>query len=141
MVKVLRILSGAALLMVVAAGCGGAAGPQRSAFHGVPRALAQDWEGKASDIAAAASAGNSCLALQLATGLRADVEASKDRVPSRPRPPPLASVKALAARIKCTPVVQTPPKKPPPPKKPKPKEPHEHDHHDHHGHGGGGDHQ
>ena len=137
MVKVLRILSGAALLVVVAAGCGGAAGPQRSAVHGVPPALAQSWEGQASDIAAAASAGNSCLALRLANALRADVVASKDRVPSRLRPPLLTSVRALADRIKCTPVVQTPPKKPTPPEKPKPrKHPHEHDHHDHHGHGG-----
>jgi len=141
MVKVLRILSGAALLVVVAAGCGGAAQPQRSAVRGVPRALAQDWEGQASDIAAAASAGNSCRARQLANALRADVVASKDRVPSRLQPPLLTSVNALADRVKCVPVVQTPPKKPVPPKKPKPKEPHEHDHHDHHGHDGGGDHQ
>jgi len=141
MVKVLRILSGAALLVVVAAGCGGTARPQRSAFPGVPPALAQDWEGQASDIAAAASAGNSCRARQLANALRADVVASKDRVPSRLQPPLLTSVNALANRVKCVPVVQTPPKKPVPPKKPKPKEPHEHDHHDHHGHDGGGDHQ
>jgi len=138
MVKVLRILSGAALLAIVAAGCGGAAQPQRSAFPGVPPALAQNWEGQASDIAAAASAGNSCRALQLANALRADVVAARDRVPSRLQPPLLASVNSLADRIKCVPVVQTPPKKPTPPRKPKPKEPHEHDHH---GHGGGGDHQ
>ena len=135
MVKVLRILSGAALLAIVAAGCGGAAQPQRSAVRGVPPALAQNWEGQASDIAAAASAGNSCRARQLANALRADVVAAKDRVPSRLQPPLLASVNSLADRIKCVPVVQTPAKKP------KPKEPHEHDHHDHHGHGGGGDHQ
>jgi len=140
MVGVLRILSAAALLVVVAAGCGGAARPQRSALPGLPPALAQDWEGQASDIAAAASAGNSCRALQLANALRADVVASKDRVPSRLQPPLLTSVNALAGRIKCVPVVQTQPKKPTPSKKPKPKEPHEHDHHDHHGHGGG-DHQ
>jgi hypothetical protein len=140
-VRVLRILSAAFLLVVVAAGCGGAARPERSGLHGVPRALAQDWEGKASDIAVAASAGNSCRALQLANALRADVEASKDELPSRLRPPLLTSVNALADRIKCTPVVQTQPKKPTPPKKPKPKEPHEHDHHDHHGHGGGGNDQ
>ena len=139
--KVLRILSAAFLLVVVAAGCGGAARPQRSAFHRVPPALAQDWEGQASDIAAAASAGNSCRARQLATALRADVVASKDRVPSRLRPPLLTSVNALADRIKCTPVVQTLPTKPTPPKKPKPKEPHEHDRHGHHGHGGGGNDQ
>ena len=141
MLKVLRILSGAVLLVVVAAGCGGAAQPQRSAVRGVPRALAQDWEGQASDIAVAASAGNSCRALTLAKVLRADIVAAKDRVPSRLQPPLLTSVNALADSIKCVPVVQTQPKKPTPPKKPKPKEPHEHDHHDHHGHGGGGDHQ
>lgn len=134
--RVLRILWAAFLLVVVAAGCGGAARPQRSAFHGVPPALAQDWEGQASDIAAAASAGNSCRARQLATALRADVVASKDRVPSRLRPPLLTSVNALADRIKCTPVVQTPPEKPKPPK-----EPHEHDRHGHHGHGHGGNDQ
>jgi len=139
-VKVLRILSGAALVVVVAAGCGGAARPQRSALPGLPPALAQTWEGQASDIAVAASAGNSCRALQLANALRADVVASKDRVPSRLQPPLLSSVNALADRIKCVPAVQTPPQKPTPPKKPT-KEPHEHDHHDHHGHGGGGDHQ
>jgi hypothetical protein len=141
MATVLRILSATALLVIVAAGCGGAAQTQRSAFHGVPRALARDWEGQASAIAAAASAGNSCRALQLANALRADVVASKDKLPSRLRPPLLTSVNALAGRIKCTPVVQTPPTKPTPPKKPKPKEPHEHDHHGHHGHGGGGNDQ
>jgi hypothetical protein len=107
----------------------------------VPPALAQNWEGQASNIAVAASAGNSCRALQLATALRADVVAAKDRVPSRLQPPLLTSVNALADRIKCVPVVQTPPKEPTPPKKHKPKEPREQDHHDHHGHGGGGDHQ
>ena len=139
MVRVLRILSAALLVVVVAAGCGDAR-PQRSAFHGVPRALAQNWEGRASDIAAAASAGDSCHALELATALRAEVMASRDKVSSRLRPPLLTSVNSLANRIKCTPVVQTPPKKHPPPKKPKPKEPHEHDHHGH-GHGGGGNDQ
>lgn len=134
MVRVVRILSAAALLVVVAAGCGGTAGPHRSAFHGVPRVLAQDWEGRASEIAAAAAAGNSCHALQLANALRADVVASKDRVPSRLRPPLLSSVRALADRIKCMPVVQTPPKGPKPPK-----EPHEHNRHGHHGRGGGND--
>ena len=136
--KALRTFSAALLLVVVAAGCGDAARPQRSAFHGVPPALAQDWEGRASEIAVAASAGNSCRALKLANALRADVVASKDRVPPRLRPPLLSSVGALADRIKCTPVVQTQPKEPKPPEKPKPKEPHEHEGHGHHGHGGGG---
>jgi hypothetical protein len=141
MVKVLRILLAALLLVVVAAGCGGADRPQRAVVPRVPSALAQNWEGQASDIAAAASAGNSCRAQQLANVLRADVVASKDRVPSRLQPPLLTSVNALAERIKCVPVVQTSPTeptlptKPTPPKEPKPKEPHEH-HHDHHGQGG-----
>jgi len=140
-VKVLRILSAALLVIVVGAGCGGAARPQRSAFRGIPPALAHDWEGRASAIAAAASAGNSCGALQLARALRADVTASQAKVPSRLRPPLLTSVNSLADRIKCTPVEPTPPKKPEPPKEPKPpKEHHEHGHHGH-GHGEGGNDQ
>jgi hypothetical protein len=143
-VKALRISSAAFLLMVLAAGCGGAAGQQRSAFHGVPPALARDWEARASDIATAASAGNSCHALTLAKALRSDVVASKDRVPPRLRRPLLSSVRSLAHRVECTPVVQTPTtgsnptKEPKPPEKHKPKEPHEHDQHGHHGHGDGG---
>jgi len=117
---------------MVAAGCGGASGPQRPAFRGVPRVLAHDWEGQASAIAAAASAGDSCHALQLAKSLRADVVGSKDRLPARLRPPLLTGVSALANRITCTPPV--------PEKQPKP--PHEkhdhHRHHEHHGHGGDG---
>jgi hypothetical protein len=140
MAKVLRILPAALLLVVVAAGCGDAGRPQRAALPGVPSALAQAWAGQASEIAAAASAGNSCHARELANALRAEVTASKDRLPSRLRPPLLTSVNSLAARIPCTPVVSTPPKKPTPPKEPKPpKEHHEHGHHGHHGHGDGGD--
>jgi hypothetical protein len=132
MAHVLRILSAAALLGVVLAGCGGAGAPQRSAFRGVPPALAQDWEGQASAIATAASAGNSCRALHLAALLRADVAKSQSKVPYRLRSPLLTGVNALADRITCTPVVAkpSPPKKepkpkPPPPKAPKP--PHGHD--------------
>ena len=47
MAKVLRILSVAALLVVLLAGCGGGA-PQGSTERGVPRALAREWESRAS---------------------------------------------------------------------------------------------
>ena len=121
----MRVLSAAALFVVVAASCGGAAAPQRPAFQGVPRTLAQAWEGQASAIADAASAGDTCRALQLANSLRADVVASKGRLPARLQRPLLTGVNALAHRITCT---------PPPPKEP-PQHPHKpHDH----GHGGDG---
>jgi hypothetical protein len=125
--EVLRIVSAAALVVVVAAGCGGGARPQRSSFHGVPASLAQDWEGQASAIATAASAGNSCRAQQLAASLRADVVASQHKLPYRLRSPLLTGVSALAARITCTPVAKGPtPPKHPPPKQPKPKPPKPH---------------
>jgi hypothetical protein len=128
MATVLRILSAAALLAVVTAGCGGAARPQKLAAHGVPRALAQDWAQQASAIASAAVAGNDCSALQLANALRSDVKAKQHRVPLRLRRQLLTGVNALAGRITCVPVVQKPPPKPPKPP---------HDHHRHHGHGEG----
>lgn len=133
MAKVLRILSAAALLVVVAAGCGGAAQPQRSASHGVPRALAQDWEAQARAIAAA---GNGCHALQLASSLRTEVLANADKLPLRLRSPLLVGVNNLKDRITCTPVVQTPPKgpKPPPPQKPDDKGHHKEDKGHHKGH-------
>ena len=131
MTSVLRVLSVAALLVVVAAGCGGADRPSRAAVHGVPPALAQAWEGQASAIAAAASAGNSCHALQLANALRSDVIANQHKLPRRLRSPLFSGVNALAGRITCVPTVQKPPKKSPEP-------PHEHHgKHDHHGHGKG----
>src|SRR5262245_13387882 len=99
--RVSRVLLAAALLVGVA-GCGRASGPRRPAFRGVPRVLAQQWEGQASAIAAAASAGYSCRAMQLADSLRAEVVASKDKLPARLRPPLLTGVKALADRIACT---------------------------------------
>lgn len=131
MAKMLRIVSLAALLAVVAAGCGGAARPERSAFHGVPPALAQDWEGQALTIAAAASAGDSCRALHLAVSLRDDVVNSEHKLPFRLRSPLVTGVKALAARITCTPVVPTPPEKPKPgePKEKPPPKPHDKGHH------------
>ena len=134
MARVLRILSAAAFLAVVAAGCGGAA-PQKLALHGIPRALAQDWEQRASAIASAAAAGHSCNALRLADALRSDVVATQHKVPLRLRAPLLNGVKALANRITCVPTVQTQPKKPP--KAPRP--PHEHHGKDgRHGHGDSG---
>jgi hypothetical protein len=134
---VLRLLSAAALLAAIVAGCGGGAPPQRSALRGVPPALAQDWEGQASAIAAAASAGNSCLALHLAAALRTDVARSRHKLPYRLRSPLLTGVNALADRITCTPVVTqpAPPKKPPKGPQPKPKPPKHHGPHgDHKGH-------
>ena len=107
--RVLRIVPAVALLVVVAAGCGGADRPQRSAVHGVPRALAQGWEDQASAIATAASAGNDCQALQLAKSLRDEVVASQLKLPYRLRSPVLIGVNRLADRITCTPVVQTQP--------------------------------
>lgn len=127
----MRVLSAAALLVVVTAGCGGAAEPQKPAFQGVPRTLAQAWEGQASAIADAASAGDSCHALQLANSLRADVKASQSRLPARLRLPLLTGVNALANRITCT---APPPKEPPQ----HPHKPHDHGHRGHHGHGGDG---
>jgi hypothetical protein len=136
---VLRIVSAVALLVVVAAGCGGAARPQDSAARGVPRALAQDWEGQASAIANAAAAGNDCRAMHLAASLRAEVAAARHKLPLRLRSPLLTGVNALAARIStCTRVVTVPaqpPKGPEP--KPKPPKPHAPPGHDKHGGGNG----
>jgi hypothetical protein len=130
--KVLRIASVAAFVAVVAAGCGGAARPQQSAFHGVPPRLAHDWEGQASAIAAAASAGDDCGAVRLADALRNQVLESEQRVPPRLRRPLVEAVNALANRLTCTvTTVQTVPPKP----KPKPKPPPKHDHHGDHGPG------
>jgi hypothetical protein len=119
--RVLKIVPVAALLAIVAAGCGSGGRPNVAAVHGVPRALAQAWEGQATAIASAASAGNSCRAQQLAASLRDDVVTSQQRVPSRLRSALLTGVNALADRTTCTPV-QTPT----PPKGPKPKPPKHH---------------
>jgi len=119
----LRIVSVGALLAVVATGCGSGDRPQVSVVQGLPRALAQAWEGQASAIASAASAGKSCRALQLASSLRADVVSSRQRVPSRLFSALLTGVNALADRITCTPAPTQPTK---PPKGPKPPKPHDH---------------
>ncbi len=121
----LRLLSAAALLVVLAAGCGGAAGPERAA-HGVPRHLAQGWEARAEAIAVAASARHGCRARQLAVSLNQDVVQARHKLPLRVRSPLLAAVSSLADRTTCTPVAtnSTPPQNPHPPHKgPKPKPP------------------
>ena len=137
MAKVLRILSVAALLVAVVAGCGDAA-PQRSTAGGVPRALARQWEAQASAIADAARAGQDCEALRLARSLRAEVSAKRQELPLRLRAPLVTGVKALAGRITCVPPTTSPKPKPPP----KPDHGHKkHGHGDHHGdgdHGGEG---
>lgn len=145
MAKVLRILSGAALLVIVAAGCGGGA-PRVSAPRGVPGVLAHEWERRASAIASAAAAGNSCEAQHLAASLRDDVVTSQSRVPRRLRSSLLAGVNSLADRTSCTRVVTVPapPAKGPPPKGPEPKPPKQHEppghhHHGNDGNGGGND--
>jgi hypothetical protein len=136
MVKVLRILSVAALLVAVVTGCGDSA-PQRSAADGVPRALARQWKQQASAIATAAAAGDDCRAMRLAASLRTEVAVSRHKVPRRLRSPLLTGVNALADRVStCTRVV-TVPVQPTPPKEPKPPEhhgPHDHDKGDDKGH-------
>jgi hypothetical protein len=131
MANVLRILSGAALLVVVVAGCGGAA-PQGSASQRLPQTLAQEWEAQASAIATAADTGNDCRAMRLAASLRAEVAASRQKLPLRLRSPLLTGVNDLADRIStCTRVV-TVPEQPKPGKGPKPKPlPHEPGHKGH----------
>lgn len=139
--RVFRIVPVAALSLLVAAGCGSAAPRHRSTPHGVPSALARTWEARASAIADAAKAGQSCQALQLANSLRDDVVAEQSKLPRSLQSPLLAGVNALADRISCTPPAQTvtvaptpPGPKPPhgPPKKHGPP-----GHHGHHGHGDG----
>jgi hypothetical protein len=127
----LRICSLGALVVLVAAGCGGSARPQQLASRGVPRVLAREWASRASAVADAAKVGNSCRALQLASSLRDDVIAAKGKVPARLRRPLLSGVTALADRFTCTPTVKAPP-----PKHPKP--PHDHKHHDHGNENGNG---
>jgi hypothetical protein len=138
---VLRLAFFASVLVVVAAGCGGAARPRQVAFHGVPSALARAWETQATAIADAASAGESCRALQLGRALRADVARRKRELPLRLRSPLVTGVNDLVARLTCPPpttaaVTTTPKPHPKPPQKP---DHHEHGHHGHdHGPGGEG---
>jgi hypothetical protein len=95
--------------------------------------LASEWARQASAVAAAAAAGDSCQAAQLAAALRTDVIEQESKVPARLQPALLAGVNALADRIVC----QSPPETVtvPQQKPPKPHEPPKHDHHDHHKHG------
>jgi hypothetical protein len=127
--KVLKIVSVAALVVLVAAGCGGSARTQTLATDGVPRALASEWASRASAVAVAAKSGNSCRALQLASSLRDDVVSAQSRVPARLRSPLVTGVNALAARFTCTPNPSKPAKHSRPPKPPD----HKHDHGDDHG--------
>jgi len=134
-VNVLKIVSAAALLVVVAAGCGGADRSLQASARGVPRALATEWEGRASAIAAAAAAGNDCQARNLALSLRTDVLAAQAQVPQRLRSPLSTGVSELAGLTTCTPAARKPPKGPNP--GPKPGKPPEHGPHGHDKHGDG----
>lgn len=128
--KVLRILSVAGLVALVAAGCG-SAGPQPRADRGLPRALASAWATRASAIASAAAAGENCRASQLASSLRDEIIADEGRVPVRLQKPLVQGANALADRITCT-VTVAPAPKPGPKPGPKPPKP------PHHKHGGPG---
>ena len=143
--KVSRIAAAAALVVLVAAGCGGGARPQRSAAHGIPSALAKDWAGQAAAIAATATAGDNCRAQALAVSLRKQVLAQQHRLPLRLRSPLVTGLDSLVARTTCrqTVTVQTTPAPKPPPPGPEPHKPKPHDDHGGHGdhgpHGHGGD--
>ncbi|HZT94419.1 MAG TPA: hypothetical protein VE985_08085 [Gaiellaceae bacterium] len=146
----LRIVSAAVLLTILAAGCGSVAGRQRSSTRGVPRALARTWEARALAVADAARAGNNCAALRLATSLREDIAARASQLPRRLQSPLLTGASALADRITCTPPPRTVTVAPPHPKQPKPgpkppkpgpkaPKPPKHGPPGDHGHGHGGD--
>jgi hypothetical protein len=128
---VLRIVSAATLVVLVAAGCGSSGRPDPAA-RGVPRALAGQWAAQASTIAAAAAAGDSCRAHRLAGSLRTEVIAAGGRVPARLGRPLLQAVNSLADRIVCV----IPPRTVTTTPAPRPK--HEKPHHEH-GHHGPGD--
>ncbi|HKU57887.1 MAG TPA: hypothetical protein VJP41_12820 [Gaiellaceae bacterium] len=132
-----RIASVVALFAVFVAGCGGAARSPQPVRHGLPRALARGWEVQASEIAAAATAGDDCRAMHLAHTLRDEVVASKSTVPRRLQAALLTGVTALADRTTCTPppAPTKPPKQSQPPKGPGPAD---HGHKGHHGHHGKG---
>jgi hypothetical protein len=121
-----RIVSAGVLLVLLAAGCGGSARPDKSATGGVPRALASKWATQATQVADVAATGDDCGALQLAASLRADVIDKTPDVPARLQSPLLESVNSLAERLTCTHTVTmptTPDKehRKPPPKEPPPK--------------------
>jgi hypothetical protein len=98
----------ASLLVLVAllAGCGG--GSHRSApklRHALGGQLAQ----RAAAIEAALEAGRDCDARRLTSELRAQVNRSLSQVPAALQEPLSSAVNALAADIRCTPAVVTPP--------------------------------
>jgi hypothetical protein len=130
-----RVVAAGALVVLVAAGCASASRPQNVAVHGVPPALAQEWEGKASAIAAAAAARNDCRAHALAVSLRRQVIDQEHNLPLRLRSPLVTGVDSLVARTTCTQTAPAPPSTVPskPQGPPKPHKPH--GHHGHHGHG------
>ena len=131
----LRIVSLAALLVLVAAGCGGAAQSHGSTRQGIPPALAREWGARASAIATAAAAGQGCRAKALADSLRDDVIQASGKVPSRLSTPLLDGVNSLADRLVCTPPPPTVSTQPAPQKEPPPKSHGHHGDHGHHGHG------
>ncbi len=138
--SVLRIVPVAALVPLVAAACGGSARPHRSAVRGVPRVLAREWAARATAVADAAAAGNSCRATRLAHSLRDEVIAGQSKLPQRLESPLVAGVNALADRLVCKVPAQTmtvAPAHPPKPAKPahKPKKPHGPGPHGHGAHG------
>jgi hypothetical protein len=135
--SVSRILPVVALVALVAAGCGSSTGSVRAA-PGLPRALAQSWASRASAVANAAAAGDSCRASQLASSLRDEIIADESRVPARLQRPLVQGANALADRITCVAPPQTVTVAPAPPKPP-PKPKHEDRHHHKHGPGEGGD--
>jgi hypothetical protein len=134
--KVSRILS-VVVLALVAAGCGSSAASHVQADAGLPRALAQGWAARATAVANAAAAGDSCRASQLASSLRDEIIADEARVPARLQKPLVEGANALADRITCVTPPQTVTVAPAPAKPPKPK--HEDHHHHKHGHGEEGD--
>lgn len=129
--KMSRIAWAAALVVLVAAGCGGSTRPSSAAERGLPRALARAWAMQASTIADAAAAGNGCGARRLAGSLRTEVIDAGGRIPARLQAPLLEAVNSLADRIVCVVPPRTVTTTPHPPK---PK----HGRHDHHDHGHGG---
>jgi hypothetical protein len=144
----LRIASAGALVVLLAAGCGGSAPRHGAAPRGIPRELARTWAARADTIASVAAAGQSCRAHALAASLRDDVIAAEAKVPTRLQSALVAGVNSLADRIECNPApvtVTTPPPKPPkrghhrPPGHGHHKPFHrKHDHPHGHGHGGKG---
>ena len=112
-------------------------------MHGVPRALARNWEGQASAIAAAAASRDDCHAQALALSLRRQVMQKQHLLPLRLRSPLVTGLDSLVEHTTCTQTVTVETTPVPPKHGPKPPEKHGPHHapppHDHgHGHGGDG---